>query len=79
MKVLAGNFSGGPLIREVELARRGVEFRKHLQFGFRNSELRNATIQTNHKLGAHPDDGLINVFQSGEVDGNLSLELDRVF
>ena len=41
---------------------------------FRHSEFRDATIQTDNKLRKYPDDGLVNVFQSGEMDPHLRVE-----
>jgi len=53
-------------------------FAKQAQFNFRDSELRSATIQTDKNLREYPHYGLINVFQSGKMDGYLRAELARV-
>ena len=56
----------------------GVAFLKETQSSFRNSKLRDATIQTDHKFGRHEDSGLIYIFQSAEVDADLCVELAQV-
>src|SRR5882757_1061307 len=58
--------------------RSGVAFRKQRQFGFGDSEFRSSTIQTDNKLRKHPRDGLVDVFQSGKMDGHLRGELALV-
>jgi hypothetical protein len=49
-----------------------------VQFNFRDTELRSATIQTDKNLREYPHDGLINLFQSGNMDGYFPAELARV-
>ena len=51
-----------------------VAFRKDAQFSLRHSEFRGATIQADNNLWKYPHDGLVNIFQAGEVDGHLSRE-----
>lgn len=53
-------------------------FGKLAQLLFRNSKLRSTTIQADSKLGGYIDVRLIEVFQPGEVNGNLSAELVQV-
>jgi hypothetical protein len=53
----------------------GIAFPKWAQFIFRNGKLRDTTIQADQKLGKYPDDRLVNIFQSGEMDGDLAVEL----
>ena len=58
--------------------RSGIACRKLAQFSFRHNKFRGATIQTDNKLRKYPHDGLVNVFQSGEVDAYLPSELALV-
>jgi len=55
-----------------------VALAKHAQIGFRNSKLCYATVQADSKLGRYMHMRLIEVFQPGEVNGNLSPELLKV-
>ena len=55
-----------------------VAFRKDAQFSFGHTKFRGATIQTDNKLWKYPHDGLVNIFQAGEVDAHLSRELTLV-
>src|SRR5580765_2020096 len=47
---------------------------EHAQLSFGKAELRDATIQADQEFGKHPDDGFIQAFESGEMDGNFSVE-----
>jgi hypothetical protein len=58
--------------------RSGVASHKLAQFSFRHSEFRVDAIQTDNKLREYPHDGLVNVFQSGEMDADLPAELALV-
>ena len=53
----------------------GIAFRKLAQFSFRHSEFGGATIQTDNNLWEYPQDGLVDVFKSGELDAYLPDEL----
>lgn len=48
------------------------------QFPFRNGEAREAAIQADKKLWKDPDDGLVQTGDSGEMDGNFSVEIALV-
>lgn len=52
---------------------------EHAQFPFRNGELREATLQTDRKLWKHPYNGLVQTLESGEMNGDFSVELALVF
>jgi hypothetical protein len=52
----------------------GVAFGKLAQISVRHSKFRGATIQTDNNLWKYPHDGLVNVFQSGKMDGYLPAE-----
>ncbi len=58
--------------------RSGVAFCKLPQFSFRHNEFGGATIQTDNNLRKYPHDGLINVFQSGRMNGHLGPEFALV-
>ena len=51
---------------------------EHAQLSFGKAELRDATIQADQEFGKHPDDGFIQAFESGEMDGNFSVEFALV-
>src|SRR5258707_1680949 len=55
-----------------------IAFRKLAQFSFRHSELGGATIQTDYEFWKYPDDGLVNVLQSWEMNAHLPGELSLV-
>src|SRR6266850_757128 len=55
-----------------------VAFRQEAQFSFRHSELGGATIQTDYEFWKYPDDGLVNVLQSREMNAHLPGELSLV-
>src|SRR5580704_9955860 len=52
----------------------GLTCYKYTQFGFGNCKFRAPTIQANQHVRKDPDDGLINIFQSGKMDADLSRE-----
>jgi hypothetical protein len=54
--------------------RGGVSLCELAQFGLRNSKFRGATIQADNNLRKYPQDGLINIFQFGKMDGHLRAE-----
>jgi hypothetical protein len=56
----------------------GVPFRKCTQLGFGDRKFRDATIQADQKFWKYPDDGLVDSFQSGKMDGYLSSELPQL-
>src|SRR5277367_2006007 len=56
----------------------GVVFRKYTQVSSRDGETRLATIRADQKLWIDPDDGFVDIFQSGRMDGNLRYELAMV-
>jgi hypothetical protein len=67
--------SGGSVSRYLESSSSDVGFcRKQSQFSFRHRKPRSATSQAKHQLGKYEDRGLINIFKSGDVDGDLSSE-----
>jgi len=47
---------------------------KNLQLPFGNGELREAALQTDHKLRKNPYDGFFQPCESGEMDGNLAVK-----
>jgi len=50
----------------------GIGFGKHTQLRLRDNKPRLAAIQTDENFWKYPDTVLVKVFQSGEMDGNLS-------
>jgi hypothetical protein len=56
----------------------GFASSKLAQFTFRHNEFRYATIQADNKVGEYPNDGLVNIFQSGGMDAHLPLELPQI-
>ena len=48
--------------------------REDLQFPFRNGELCEAATQTDQGLLKNPHDGLVQTFESAEVNGNFPVE-----
>ena len=48
--------------------------RKDLQLRFRNGELCEAAMQTDHDLRKNPHDGFIQTFEISEMDGNFAVE-----
>ena len=56
----------------------GVSLSELAQVSARHYKFRSATIQTNHNLREYPHDGLVDIFQFGEMDGHLRAELPLV-
>ena len=74
-RVAVGQGRYNEALKEIRLdsssRRSGIASGKRTQFSFRNSKPRLAAIQTDDNFWKYPDDGLVKVFQSGEMDGNL--------
>jgi hypothetical protein len=47
---------------------------KDLPFSFRHGEFREAAMQADHKLREDPNDGLVQTFESGEMDSKFAGE-----
>jgi hypothetical protein len=59
--------------------RSGVAFGELAEFSFRDGKFRCATIQTDLKLRKYPHHGLVNVFQSDEMDTHFRGKLALVY
>jgi hypothetical protein len=49
-----------------------------MQFGFRNSKLRETAIQTNHNLWKYPHSGFLQTFDAGKMNVHLRAEFALV-
>ncbi len=54
--------------------RRGVFLCELAPFGLRNDKFGAATIQADNNLRGYPHRGLVNIFQSGEMDAHIRAE-----
>jgi hypothetical protein len=52
----------------------GSTVHKDLQLPFKNGELREAAMQTDHEFRENPHDGFVQTFESAEMDGNFAVE-----
>ena len=52
--------------------------RQSAQIRLRKDKLRSATIHADQELGKNPDDGFVEIFQSGKMDSYFPVELFRV-
>src|SRR5690348_16582616 len=65
--------------RQILINVRPQLFRESMQLRRWNSELRDATVQADHKLWKHPNERLGQAVETGEMNGELSVELALVF
>ena len=63
------------LFAQNDRAFNGRTLLKDSQFSFRDSEFREAAMQTDHKLRKnHANDVFVQIFESGEMDCNFAVE-----